>query len=132
MPTGVTTPVVAKTVALDTASPVPAKGDAHPSDKPGEPLVRHEVSFDLPADTKGVWLPWNARIEAAGNGQLYLNGHHIGRYWQAGMQRSFFLPSCWLKPGGRNTLVLEELATDSGNALRAVEIVPATGQAEVR
>jgi hypothetical protein len=132
IPTGFPTPAEAKTVALDTTAPVPAKGSAHPNDKPGEPLVRHEVSFDLPAETSGVWLPWNARIEASGNGQLYLNGHHIGRYWQAGMQRSFFLPGCWLKPGARNTLVLEQLATDSGNALRAVEIVPAVEQAEVR
>lgn len=125
-------PAGASKVTLDTTGVVPAKGDGHPEGTPGAPLVRHEINFDLPATPAGVWLPWHARIDAAGNGRLYLNGHDIGRYWQAGMQRSFFLPSCWLNAGGKNTLVLEQLATDSGNALRAVEIVPATGQAELR
>lgn len=131
-PTNTATPAGAATVALDTAGKVPDRGAKHPVAKAGEPLVRHEIHFDLPANTPGVWIPLRANIEAAGNGQLYLNGHHIGRYWQAGMQRAFYLPECWLQPGGKNTLVLEQLATSAGNGVRAVEIVPDTAQAEVR
>ena len=131
LPSGGPAPVAADKVSLDTTAPVPAKGSGHPVANPLAPLVRHEVAFELPATPEGVWLPWHARIDASGNGRLYLNGHDIGRYWEAGMQRSFFLPSCWLKTEEKNTLVLEQLATDSGNALRAVEIVPATEQAEV-
>ncbi len=132
LPSNVETPAGTKTVALDTTSKVPDRGAGHPTATPGQPLVRHEVSFDLPADKPGIWVPWLANIAAAGNGQLYLNGHHIGRYWQAGMQRAFYLPECWLKPGAKNTLVLEQLATSAGNGLGAVEIAPDSSQAEVR
>lgn len=121
-----------RVVALDTAGPVPDRGTKHPSGKPGALLTRYAMEFDLPATPAGVWLPWHARIDASGNGQLYLNGHHIGRYYQAGPQRAFYLPECWLKPGAKNTLVLEQLPTAAGAELRAVEIVPATEQAELR
>ena len=131
-PTGTPAPAAAETVALDTTGKIPDRGAGHPTSKPAAPLVRHEVRFTLPASPAGTWVPWRAHLEAAGNAQLYLNGRHIGRYWQAGMQRAFYLPECWLNAGGDNTLVLESLATDAGNDLRAVEIVPVVDQAERR
>ena len=120
-----------RTVALDTDYKVPDRGTAHPKAKPAALVTRYVAEFDLPATPSGVWLPWHARIEASGNGQLYLNGHHVGRYFQAGPQRAFFLPSCWLKPGAKNTLVLEQLPTAAGAELRAIEIVPAVDHAEL-
>ena len=52
--------------------------------------------------------PLRALLEATGDGLLYLNGHALGRYWQAGPQREFFLPDPWLnrKAGDRNVLTL--------------------------
>ncbi len=38
-------------------------------------------------------------IEANGNGFIYVNGHCLGRYWQAGPQHDFFLPGNWLRFG---------------------------------
>ena len=35
-------------------------------------------------------------IVAARKGQLFLNGHNIGRFWNIGPQEHYYLPSCWL------------------------------------
>ena len=53
-----------------------------------------------------VWVPWRLHLYATGNGFLYLNGHPLGRYWEAGPQHDFFLPECWLNfgPGQSNQL----------------------------
>ncbi len=118
-------------LALDTTKVVPDRGTAHPKGKPSALLTRYVAEFDLPAAPAGVRLPWHARLDASGNGQLYLNGHHVGRYFQAGPQRAFFLPSCWLKHGAKNTLVIEQLPTAAGAELRALEITPAVDHAEL-
>jgi len=41
---------------------------------------------------------------ATGKGQIFLNGHNIGRYWGIGPQQHYYLPSCWL--GAKNELVI--------------------------
>jgi len=35
--------------------------------------------------------------------QIFLNGHALGRYWDAGPQHDFFLPENWLKFGDSQT-----------------------------
>jgi hypothetical protein len=37
-------------------------------------------------------------VEIAGSrkGQLFLNGHNIGRFWAIGPQKYYYLPECWL------------------------------------
>ena len=37
-------------------------------------------------------------VEIAGSrkGQLFLNGHNIGRFWTIGPQKYYYLPECWL------------------------------------
>ncbi len=79
-------------------------------------------------------MPWRALLDAAGDGQIYLNGQELGRYWEAGPQREFYLPECWLKFGAGQTNVLTlRLSPDRrGVALRAVEISPYADQAEER
>ncbi len=34
-----------------------------------------------------------------GKGQVYINGHAIGRYWSIGPQQTLYVPGCWLKKG---------------------------------
>ena len=60
-----------------------------------------------PADPH-VWVPWGLYINASGNGWIYLHGHTLGRYWEAGPQRKFFLPACWLNfgPKAKNNVTL--------------------------
>ena len=43
-----------------------------------------------------------------GKGHVWVNGHHLGRFWNIGPQQSLYLPVGWLKKG-RNSLVILDL-----------------------
>jgi hypothetical protein len=97
-------------------------------------LTWYRMRFTLPVPKPGVWVPWHVHLEAAGNGFLYLNGHAIGRYWQAGPQHDFFLPECWLNFGGDkdNNLTLNLRPADHGAAVQTAIVEPYAGFAERR
>ena len=44
-----------------------------------------------------------------GKGIVFVNGHHLGRYWRIGPQQTLFLPGCWLKKGINTITVFEQL-----------------------
>ena len=92
------------------------------------------LAKEVPKREAGVWIPWLARINASGNGFMWLNGHNIGRHWEAGPQREFYLPECWLDfgPGKKNVLVMGLRQTANGAKLKAVEIAPYRDMAEIR
>jgi len=46
-----------------------------------------------------------------GKGHVWVNGHHLGRFWNIGPQQSLYLPAGWLKKG-RNTIVILDLEND--------------------
>jgi unsaturated chondroitin disaccharide hydrolase len=69
-------------------------------------LAWHRFEFELPAQKKGVWVPWHLHLEAEGNGFIYVNGRCLGRYWQAGPQHDFFLPDPWLNFGSGKTNIV--------------------------
>lgn len=59
-------------------------------------------------------------------------GHDIGKHWEAGPQREFFLPECWLKFGGaKNVLVLGLRQAVNGAAIKAAEVSPYPDSAEL-
>lgn len=45
--------------------------------------------------------------EAFGKGQVYVNGHAVGRYWSIGPQQTLYVPGCWLKKGKNEVVVLD-------------------------
>jgi len=45
-------------------------------------------------------------MEAFGKGQVYVNGHAVGRFWSIGPQQTLFVPGCWLKKGKNEVIVL--------------------------
>ncbi|MBU6409461.1 MAG: beta-galactosidase [Verrucomicrobia bacterium] len=67
-------------------------------------LTWYRMDFRLPAPETG--MAWRLRLYSAGNGFIYLNGHALGRYWQAGPQHDFYLPECWLNFGETRTNVV--------------------------
>ena len=77
---------------------------------------------------------WRLRLKANGNGFLYLNGHELGRYWQAGPQHDFFLPECWMKFGGKgaNVLTVSLRPGDKGAAILSATVEPYAEFAEKR
>lgn len=51
-------------------------------------------------------------MEAFGKGQVYVNGHAIGRFWNIGPQQTLYLPGCWLKKGKNEVIVLDVLGPE--------------------
>lgn len=48
-------------------------------------------------------------FETWGKGQVYVNGHEMGRIWFIGPQQTLFIPGCWLKKGKNEIIVLDVL-----------------------
>jgi hypothetical protein len=73
-------------------------------------------------------------LDSSGNGFIYLNGHPLGRYWDVGPQREYYLPECWLNfgAGKTNTVTLCLRPTEQGAVLRAAEVSPYADYAERR
>jgi hypothetical protein len=90
------------------------------------------MKFSLEAPKRGVWVPWHLRLAATGNGFLYLNGHALGRYWEAGPQHDFFLPECWLYFGSRqkNVITLNLRPLEKGAAIQSAVVEPYADFAE--
>lgn len=44
-------------------------------------------------------------LETWGKGQVYVNGHAIGRFWKIGPQQTLYMPGCWLKKGVNEIIV---------------------------
>ena len=121
-------------IALDTKTDIPRKGNGiQPKMQQDGLFTWYRVEFTLPQQDSDVWIPWLMKINASGNGFMWLNGHNIGRHWEAGPQREFYLPECWLHFGGKkNVIVLGLRQTASGAFVKGIEIAPYPNQAEKR
>jgi hypothetical protein len=97
-------------------------------------LTWHRMQFELPSPKPGVWVPWHLHLEAAGNGFIYINGRCLGRYWQVGPQRDFYIPETWLHFGAGkiNTIALSLRPVDEGVCVQDVRVVPDNAFAEFR
>lgn len=122
-------------VVLDTAREIPRKGNnLQPKGHQDALLTWYRLEFELPETPANVWIPWRLVVNSSGNGFMWLNGHDIGRHWEAGPQREFYLPECWLKfgAGQRNVLTLGLRQTVNGAVLNAAEISPYPDSGELR
>jgi hypothetical protein len=57
--------------------------------------------------------PLLLHVVGARKGQIFINGHNVGRFWTIGPQQSYYLPACWL--GENNELLIFE---EQGNLPR--------------
>jgi hypothetical protein len=96
----------------------------------------YRAKFEIPQAKWGVWAPWKMRLDATGNGFVYLNGHALGRYWDGGPQREFYLPECWLNVGAGKenvvTLCLRMTDRAAPPQLKSAEVSVYAEQAELR
>ena len=113
-----------KEVALETTFTIPRKGnDIQPKGKQDALLTWYRAEFEIPANADPA-ATWRLLINASGNGYMYLNGHNIGRHWEAGPQREFYLPECWLRFGKneKNVMTLGLRQTINGAVIKGMEI----------
>ncbi|HEY1923286.1 MAG TPA: beta-galactosidase [Tepidisphaeraceae bacterium] len=97
-------------------------------------LVWDRLHFSLPALNPHVWVPRKMHIEAVGNGFIYLNGHALGRWWEIGPQKDFYLPECWLNfgPGSTNVVTLCLRPTTGAPGVSSASVSPYREFAENR
>ncbi|MEH0166819.1 glycoside hydrolase family 35 protein [Paucibacter sp. JuS9] len=72
-----------------------------PDSAGGPGFFKGSFTLDKPADTFLDTRGW-------GRGQVWVNGHLLGRYWQIGPQQSLYLPGVWLRPGANEVMVLSD------------------------
>lgn len=78
------------------------------------PVVRKATfTLDKVGDTYLDMRTW-------GKGSVWVNGHHLGRYWEIGPQQTVYVPVEWLKKGA-NDLVIFELLKPEQNQLQSLD-----------
>jgi len=60
-------------------------------------------------------------LRTLGKGHVWVNGHHLGRYWRVGPQQSLFLPAPWMKKGDNEIIILD---LDGGKEAPSVQGLP--------
>ncbi len=53
-----------------------------------------------------------------GKGHVWVNGHHLGRYWQIGPQQTLYVPAGWLKKG-KNSIIILDLENKGNRTIRS-------------
>jgi beta-galactosidase len=48
-----------------------------------------------------------------GKGDLWINGHCLGRFWNIGPSQTAYAPGCWLHPGSNEILIFDTLGSES-------------------
>ncbi|MGD0463447.1 MAG: beta-galactosidase [Tepidisphaeraceae bacterium] len=114
-------------------NPPPAAGPESLATVPVN-LVWYRLRFELPSPEAHVWVPWKLHLEATGNGFIYVNGHALGRWWEIGPQKDFYLPECWLNfgPGSTNVVTLSLRPTTGPASVGEASVSPYRDFAETR
>ena len=55
-----------------------------------------------------------------GKGSVWINGHHLGRYWEIGPQQTVYVPVEWLRKG-KNEIAVLELLKPEQTILKAID-----------
>ncbi|MBO4612177.1 MAG: beta-galactosidase [Bacteroidaceae bacterium] len=60
-------------------------------------------------------------LENWGKGQVYVNGHAVGRHWYIGPQQTLYVPGCWLKKGKNEVIVLDVMGSRGERTIEGLE-----------
>jgi beta-galactosidase len=66
----------------------------------GPAFYRGTFTVNHPGDTFLDMRRW-------GKGSVWVNGHHLGRFWRIGPQQTLYLPGPWLRPGVNEVIVFD-------------------------
>lgn len=80
------------------------------------PSIYH-ATFDL-RETGDTFID----MSKGGKGIVFVNGHHLGRYWKIGPQQTLYLPGCWLNKGKNDITVFEQLNSTVIQDIQTVKI----------
>jgi beta-galactosidase len=87
----------------------------------------HEADYPLRGmvnDKPGLFFKGKFNLEKTGDtyfdmsnyskGFVYVNGHHLGRYWNIGPQQRLYCPASWLKKGDNEIIVFDLHQLEAG------------------
>jgi len=94
----------------EAANKIAARLKAHASGAPALKLATFRLT--ITGDTYLDMRNW-------GKGCVWINGHHLGRYWEIGPQQTLYVPAEWLKKGENKIEVLELLKPEQ-NELKSL------------
>jgi beta-galactosidase len=94
--------------------PLDSLGKLQFSSKPKRGPRFYRGSFEL-ASIGDTFLD----MRGWGKGHVWVNGHHLGRFWKIGPQQTLFCPAPWLKMGANEIIVLE-LETTGGTSIQGL------------
>lgn len=88
----------------------------------GELTFAPQINYDLPCFYKGIFAvetPAEAYLDVSGwgMGEVWVNGHYVGSYWEQNAQQSIQLPAEILQKG-TNTLIVFELKSNGKRVMR--------------
>ncbi len=68
-----------------------------------------------------------------GKGQVWVNGHALGRYWHIGPQQTLYLPGCYLNEGENEIIVLDLIGPEGDPIISGLTkpVLDRLGKAEV-
>jgi beta-galactosidase len=89
--------------------PRPTFGTASPA---GPAFYRGTFDVTTPADTFLDTRRW-------GKGAVWINGHHLGRFWSIGPQQTLYVPGVWLRRG-TNEVVVFDLEVPEARTMRGL------------
>ena len=84
-----------------------------PASTQGPAFFRASLKLDKPADSFLDTRGW-------GRGQVWVNGHLLGRFWSIGPQQTLFVPGVWLKAGANDVLLLTQQPPAEGTTLQGL------------
>lgn len=108
---------------LPLANPSGLKFSARPQSGPA--FYRGSFRLSSVGDTYLDMRGW-------GKGNVWVNGHNLGRYWRIGPQQSLFVPAGWLKKGSNEVVVLDLEAGRKRSIQGVKELLFETPPAEQR
>jgi len=84
----------------------------------------NDGDLDAPAFHRGVFTVSKLGdsyidMRGWGRGHVWINGHHLGRYWHIGPQQGLLVPAEWLRRG-RNEIVVLELESGAQRSVQGL------------
>ena len=86
-------------------------------------LAVYLSTFTTPTEEELNGNPLWLRLRHHGNGFVYLNGHCLGRCYEAGPQTEFYLPECWFHTDRPNQIEVTLMPTLQGADISEMSLV---------
>ena len=106
---------------------VPPVAGYGPLAQPSGMPAYYRTTLTVPATQDG--MSWRLSWGGLGRGQVWLNGHALGRFPDHLDQRGLWMPPCWLKAGANDLVIYDELGQDPAG-VRAVVDAESPGAAQ--